>query len=762
MRSCATALVFALTCVGPPPTVRVALAQTTPDSEDLGRTSNEARQNDETPPVDNDRVPTVDEIDEQDGFDDDVEELTAEDFESGRVLDSVTEADDSDNALIDSSEGVPAPAATNGQPANPPSIRFPAVKKPTPAAPADARPAARPAGGVAVPAPARRRRPLKLRAPTKPVQVVTEDQLKAQVERMVEAYRLGDQQRFLVEQAELESMRSRAGVANIVLASSVLIRHAQSALSVKAYDRAVDLAAAAVRISPDLVAAHWTQLRVLWAQDWVQLRKIAGAFGSLLGAQFGSFRNQVSILTSVLVILGLAGFLTIIAFAAVQLIKYVRYPAHDIARRLPPIIGTFVGTGELVILLALLVLLPVAFGYGPAMSALIAFVIVAGYQQSRERGFSRFLIGLLALMPVGLLVLAPLVTFHGSIVDDMAAAASEAFAGPAEQRLLKASAGKRNRDPTSALILARRMRLRGDLRGADLAYQHALLGRPDDTVALTNRGVVQYLLGRPQAAVALFERAAKSDRVEAVLNLSTIRAEEGKFDTATQLLERARYIDASLAAQYSQRQEGGGETSKQLFEAEIETGVLWNRLLDVDHKTWWLVADSLWSRIGGHTPLWFISAWAILALIMSYVLVRREHKLSTACPKCGTPANRKAYGFLCEQCTSVFLTAVAVEPRLRARKESEVRSYQKRRRLTERITAVIAGVGEFMAGRPQSGALLFFLLAVAILAWAFQGGIMVHDWQVAADSTAGAAVGGLALCFAAVLCLISLRQSFDR
>ncbi len=746
MRSFVIALVFALAIFEP----KLATGQTTPD---------ESRRND-APVVDDPAVPTVDDIDEEDGFDDeeaydDDVGLTEDKPESGAA--NRTAPAEQGREAVD--EGRPEGARLPQDAAAPALIDTAAgaaeLERPQPET-------VRPAGGVEVPPPARRRRPLKLKPPTKPVRVVTEAQLRTQVGRMVDAYRVGDQSRFLVEQGELESMRARAGVANVVLASSVLIRQAQVALSAKAHDRAVELATAAVRLSPDLVAAHWTEIQALWAQDWVQLRRIGGSFWRLLGAQFGIFRNQVSILTSAVVILGLAGLLTILAFALVQFIKHVQYPAHDIAHVLPPFVAMFVGTGEMVILLALLVLLPVAFGFGPVPSVLLAFVTVAGYQQRAERSFGRLMIVLLGAAPVVLFILAPMITFHGSIVDDMATASSEAFAGPAEQRLLAASAGQRILDSTSALILARRKRLRGDLAGADLAYQRALTAQPDDEVALTNRGVVQYLLGRQEAAVSLFERAARADRVEAILNLATIRAEEGQFETATQLLARARGIDDALAERYSAQQEAGGETAKQLFEADVEAGVLWSRLLDIDRGVWWGVAQSLWSRVGGHTPLWSVTVFAIVAFLLSLALVRRENVLSTACPKCGTPAPRRAYGFLCQQCTSVFLTAVAVEPRLRARKESEVRAYQRRRRLTERAVSMVAGIGEFAAGRPRVGALLFFLMAAAVLAWMFQGGVLVRDWQVAADASGGAAFGTLALSVAVLMCAISVRQSFDR
>ncbi|MEL7371701.1 MAG: hypothetical protein AAFN74_22445, partial [Myxococcota bacterium] len=92
---------------------------------------------------------------------------------------------------------------------------------------------------------------------------------------------------------------------------------------------------------------------------------------------------------------------------------------------------------------------------------------------------------------------------------------------------------------------------------------------------------------------------------------------------------------------------------------------------------------------------------------------------------------------------------------------SEVRAYQRRRRLTERLTSV-AGLGSFIAGRPILGSATFFLLSIALLVWLFRGGVLVHDWQVVYDASSETLLGTVSLVVAAVLCLNSLRQSFER
>ena len=611
-------------------------------------------------------------------------------------------------------------------------------------------------GGVAIPAPDKRPRPLTFPPPTKPAEIVTEEDLRSQVERMVEAYRAGDKQRFQLERTELEALKIRAGVRNVVLASAMLIRQAQSALTANLPEAANEFAEAAVRLSPDVTAAHWTRVRVMWVSDWTRLRPIVGAIGGWLSAQFTVFRNQVALLTTVFMIIGLAALLTFVVFAAIQTLKYIRYPAFDLAHQLP----SFIGAGEMVIVLLLLIVLPVAFGAGPAISGLVALLVVTGYQLPAERLVARTMMVALAFVPLALFACAPLVVFHGSLVDDMATATSEAFAKNAEARL-SAATTNRSRDTTSALILARRKRLRGDLPGADMAYERALVLRPGDPIALNNRGVVQFLLGHHEAASSLFQRGANAGRAESALNLATLRAEAGRFEEATRLLEQARRLDAQLASTYSGL-DGSQDSSKRLFEADMGTSRLWGRLLDVDAESSWAVAESLWRRVASSVPLWTIAPMALLALMVSVVLSMRTERLSMACSKCGTPADRRAYGKLCDQCTSVFLTAVAVDPQLRANKENEVRAYQRRRRWMERLTSLVAGIGQLVAGRAWSGALFLFLLAVSLLTWTFREGLFINDWRLVFDGSYAAFVGAVALIVALVLCVVSFQQSTER
>ena len=68
---------------------------------------------------------------------------------------------------------------------------------------------------------------------------------------------------------------------------------------------------------------------------------------------------------------------------------------------------------------------------------------------------------------------------------------------------------------------------------------------------------------------------------------------------------------------------------------------------------------------------------------------------------------------LCAQCVNVFIRRTGVDPAERARKESAVEAYHRRRKLVARTLAVLSGAGHVLMGYPIRG--LLFLLVTATL-----------------------------------------------
>ncbi|MCA9555727.1 MAG: tetratricopeptide repeat protein, partial [Myxococcales bacterium] len=586
------------------------------------------------------------------------------------------------------------------------------------------------------------------------IEVPTEREMAQHIEARAVALRSGDENLADLELALIEESRLTLAARNVVSVSAELIQEAKVAMELGRLDIAAQRAEVAARLSPDLEGAHWMRVRVYWRMDPPQIELAIGAMKDLLRARFTVFRNQISFLTELLTLFSLAVVASIVAFALLQFLKYVRYPAHDLARKVP----AFIGGGEMAILLTALVLMPFGLGFGLAPSLALGIVTVLAYQTTRERVVSAMLLFALAVGPAAIYLAAPLVSFHGSVVDAMAEASSEAFARDAEVRL--ATRATRGSDYASGMVLAHRLRQRGDLAGAEAAYAKAITAEPQDPAAQNNLGVVLLLRGRMDDAEAAFRRATSNrGGAEPYLNLALLAADRGRFDESSRLMEQARALDPQLVARHTLL---SGTVGKKAAVASPSESLLWQQLFTVGREEAPAITAEIWAPMGGSLSPWVSTGVVVIIGLLGVVLVRRATGLSVACPKCGLPARRSTQGQLCDQCKSVYLASIAVEPRLREKKEAAVRRHQFRRRWGERFLAVAAGAGHMVGGRPLAGLLLFFpFVMLALGIWVGEEAT-VHPWYVFVDEASRDARWVAAGVVMGLLSLLSLKGSFEK
>lgn len=594
-------------------------------------------------------------------------------------------------------------------------------------------------------------------APPRQIDLTTEMALKEHLEARARYLRAGDTVNAEVELGLLIESRVLVGARNVIVASASLMHEADVARKEGHLEQAIQLAEHAATLSPDLSSVHWLRARLYFEQDWSQGARIGAALVALTKTKLERFRNTVTFASNVLLGWSLAVFATMVLFTLIQVFKYVRYPAHDVARLLP----SWFGAGEGVLLFAIALVGPLVLGLGLPVTVVLAVATIYAYQTVRERAVSIAIFVLLAAAPGALYLFAPFVTFHGSIVDAMETVMSEAFASDAETQLANYLRTTGKSDLEGAQLLAHRYRMRGDLAAAEIEYRRALAAQPANSALRNNLGTLLYLLGREEAALGTFQAAAAAnDRAEPMLNLASMLLDQSRFDEAKATIERARNVDPALAARYTGT-ESGRPTVEKLLYAELGQSVLWERLFEVDSDARMDVATALWRRIGGATPPIAMPVVVFVAAALAMLLARRAERLalSTGCPKCGVPAKRDAPATYCDQCQSIFLKAVAVEPMLRIAKEEDVRSFQRRRRWTERLLSLVAGAGHMFSGSPIAGAFFALFLAGALASMRFPEGFLVHPWSVGFDPSAGTFQLGVAAVLAGILVLASVRSS---
>lgn len=634
----------------------------------------------EGPPESSSEAPNVDDFDEEpetsDAFEGELE--AAGDF---------TEAEPDDAAI----DEAPRPLPTRG----PGSLAPRRDDDPIPTAPSDATEAPPPPP----PAPG---------TPGASHEIVSEASIREALRRRANAAMLGDLGAAELATDELLEIKRNLGLRNIPVGASLLLHDARAALASDRVERAVELAEAATRLAPDMPATHWTLATALARFDPTQVVQIGGATLQAARAWIVPFRNAVTFWVWVLAAFGFGFVAASVGFTAIQLGKYLRYLAHDVSSRLT---GVF-GIGEFALLALAIISVPFALGAGIVTSVAVALGIVFAYQMTRERIASVLILTGLAATPFVLEMSAPLVLFHGSNVDALVSAHTENLSPGVASRLDGLARDEAGQRLTYARINAHRARQRGDLDEARRWYEVVVREAPSDPSALNNLAILQFLAGDQEEARANFEKAARSDRAEPRLNYSLLLADEGQFSEADALLVEARRIDPELTEAFTSL-DGVRPPAQRFVEVPVPDALLWARLFEVDPVERRQVLAELWYPVGGNMPPLAFVGVVLAALGLGLVASRYRSRLSIPCSKCGRPAPGTPGTAYCEQCISVFVSGVAVEPRVRQKKEVEVRRYQRRRRWIERLLSV-TGLGLVVGDRPLLGLLFTFFVAFCV------------------------------------------------
>jgi len=588
------------------------------------------------------------------------------------------------------------------------------------------------------------------------VDVVSEAAIDLALSRRASAMLTGDLGAAELAVSELVEVKRNLGLRNIPVAAALLLHDAQRALRSDRIDAAVELADSAALLGPDLPAPHWTSAVARFRQDPTQVVQIGYALSSMLRAWVVPFRNAVTFWSWVFASAGLAFVVTAVGFTIVQAAKYLRYPAHDISNR---ITGVF-GSGEFSLLFLTVILVPYALGFGFVTSTVLALGALFAYQTLRERLATVALMIGLAALPIALRWMAPFIAFHGSRVDALAAAYSENLDPAMASRLDDLA----REDPQQRLIYHRinayRARQRGDLEAARRSYEQVVEQAPSDPSALNNLAILQFVGGDQEAARRSFELAVASGRAEPRLNLSLLLADEGQFAEADAMLARARRIDPRLTEAFTSL-DGVRPAAQRFVEVPLPEALLWAQFFDVRSAERRRIAAELWRPVGGRMPSDAFPFFALLSFAVGLMLSRRRKRLSLPCSKCGRPAPGEPGTPFCEQCISVFVSGVAVEPKVRHRKELEVRRHQRRRRWIERVLA-LTGLGLAVGERPLEGLALTFTIAFGLGATIMLPLLQVSAWSLPVGEEASMTAMVLLVGLAAAASAISVQRSFAR
>lgn len=520
---------------------------------------------------------------------------------------------------------------------------------------------------------------------------------------------------------ELENvfrLREALGLRSLAPLGIALRLEGRSALASGEVEAGLTRLAQAATLIPDTPGVHY-ELALAQVHHQGDIPQAVRSLTRGVEARFRGFENRALLLSDTLGVLGAAWLLALALFLVVQLIRYLDMAGHDIARRIP---GVTRVQGWL--LAVLLLFAPVALGLGPLPLLVLGLLLVGLYQTRRERVVTiAGYLGILALAG-GIYASAPLLSFRDS--DARAIHIVATRLAPATLRARAAALAER--DPEAAFVLGLDARRRGDLASAEKYYRRALeAGRT--APRLNNLANVLFWRQQPEEAKKLYAEAIKlGTHAEPALNLGAVLIEVGQTAEGRAQASAGRAIDPAMA-EAMKVDLVGVPAARKLRDAPYDEGVLLPMLLtsSTDGQRWPVLEDVA-VRLLGNIPASAFGAAVLLFIVLLLALKDGPSLVSTACERCGAPAQRGKVEPHCSTCCAVFLEVSVADPKVRFKKEQEIRRRRRFERWRERLLCPIAGCGELVIGNPLLGFTLLLVVSVAVAHFSWLQSYGFYPW----------------------------------
>ena len=203
-------------------------------------------------------------------------------------------------------------------------------------------------------------------------------------------------------------------------------------------------------------------------------------------------------------------------------------------------------------------------------------------------------------------------------------------------------------------------------------------------------------------------------------NLSRALGDRGTSGLEKVQSEQARALELDRVAveEFTGGQLGANrKANKLVMDLPLDPSML-DGLLDSEARVAGPISDEARILLGGRNAQAVAIATAILLLLLH--ILRSRVRPSSRCERCGREvckrcdADARPAEALCAQCVNVFVRRTGVDPAERARKQTSVDRYHRRRTVLVRLSNVLSGAGHVLLGYPVRG-LLFLLVTGCLL-----------------------------------------------
>ncbi|HMK71831.1 MAG TPA: hypothetical protein VK454_00755 [Myxococcaceae bacterium] len=576
--------------------------------------------------------------------------------------------------------------------------------------------------------------------PLPPIIIPTagDPELLATFQRWQQAEREGASRTADAARNDLFGLREDLGISDLEPMSMAMLRAAAERRKRQDVRSSLELASAAVTLSPSVPYVYLGLARAQLADEPLALGRVLGSLRAAASALSSDPRYARAALADVGTALLFAWVATAVAVMGVLVLRHARVLFHDARHLLPRAVSRWQAAA-----LALLVLvLPLVFHLGLAAELLLLLAALTLYLSPVERLVALVLVAGLGAVPLVAGKLASATAFAGTPAEDAYLLERGGLeAAPAAARV-RARASDQRAAFGELYALGRYEARRGHLAEASVAFHAASALRATDARLLTEEGNIAFLEGKLDRGAQLYQRAVEADpalpdpywnaaklhrRRARALTDDTVGAELDRAQTA---LANAQRLDERLL----QRKDPPDDRplmNRLLLSPPLPKSEL-DALADVGGRAARIRSQAAASLLGALDPGW----GALLPLLLGGVLVavgfaRSGRGVSHACDKCGRPVCRRCDPQLsmgsafCPQCVNVFARRGVVPPLFKVNKEMEVRRHRTRSsRIAYGLGLLCSGLGHLFSGSALRGAAYAFLFLFAAASFVTREGVL--------------------------------------
>ncbi len=527
---------------------------------------------------------------------------------------------------------------------------------------------------------------------------------------------------------QLYQLKLDKGIRNLPVLSYWLIREAEQAGKRKEFNRAVELANASVRFSPDLPQPYFELAKTLWHQNYFQPDKILSAFFKGQMAQFRHYPSALGFSYDLFYLLSNAILLTFMIFGIVLVIKYLALYFYDIRKHFTQGISTWFIHGLKIFFL----LIPFFLRLDMLWSLLFWSILLWGYVTKREKQFLLVFLILLVYLPLFLHSFSSFLESPSLEINWRIYQANQEDWDRTTTEKLQAWLLDHPDDAEVLFTLGLTEKRQGRYPQAEEFYRKAIQQDPKLSEAISNLGNVYLAQKKIPLAIASYQQAIdlNPDRAAYYYNLYRAYSQEtflsGKTD---QVFQRARQLAPHLVDYYSEID--SPHINRQAIDEILTTQKLWRRFLAqfVEKEGWlfWVLKgwfDKIPSRVPFLVPLVFLG---FLIGMSSYGQTKRFVR---RCPICGIPTYRLYSGtaekeILCFNCYRIFMQKEQLHPKVTEKKSLQAEQFQKENQFIARFVSLFfVGFGYVWKEHPLKGLVFLFLFFIFILRFIFWNGVI--------------------------------------